>query len=103
MLKTHNISLQIKDEVKQYTLMPDFQMVGALLAKKTRAKNSTLVYEISGQDPLEGDMPWSLGCPFSFQKVSYETMGMAPPFSQCALGYAMNLAFQGGNQIDMTQ
>lgn len=94
----YNISLQIKDGQIVYvgTGLP---MVGALLAKKTHAKNITLVYESGGQDPLEGDMPWSVGCPFTFRK-SPMTMEMATSFGQCALGY-VDIAFQGGAQIDM--
>ncbi|MDD3853104.1 MAG: glutaconate CoA-transferase [Syntrophomonadaceae bacterium] len=74
-------------------------MVGGMLAKKTHAKNITMVYESGGQDPLEGDMPWSVGCPFTFRK-SPMSMEMSLSFGQCAIGY-VDIAFQGGAQIDM--
>lgn len=94
----YNISLQIEDGQIVYvgTGLP---MVGAMLAQKTHAPNITLVYESGGQDPLEGDMPWSVGCPFTFRK-SPMSMEMAVSFGQCALGY-VDIAFQGGAQIDM--
>lgn len=94
----YNISLQIEDGQIVYvgTGLP---MVGAMLAKKTHAKNITMVYESGGQDPLEGDMPWSVGCPFTFRK-SPMSMEMANSFGQCSLGY-VDIAFQGGAQIDM--
>lgn len=94
----YNISLEIEDGQIVYvgTGLP---MVGAMLAKKTHAKNITLVYESGGQDPLEGDMPWSVGCPFTFRK-SPMSMEMATSFGQCAVGY-VDIAFQGGAQIDM--
>lgn len=97
-LLAYNISLQISDGQIVYvgTGLP---MVGAMLAKKTHAPNITLVYESGGQDPLEGDMPWSVGCPFTFKK-STMSMEMANSFGQCALGY-VDIAFQGGAQIDM--
>ena len=74
-------------------------MVGGMLAKKTHAQNITMVYESGGQDPIEGDMPWSVGCPFTFRK-SPMSMEMALSFGQCAIGY-VDIAFQGGAQIDM--
>lgn len=94
----YNISLAIHDGQIVYvgTGLP---MVGAMLAKKTHAKNITMVYESGGQDPLEGDMPWSVGCPFTFRK-SPMSMEMANSFGQSALGY-VDIAFQGGAQIDM--
>jgi len=94
----YNISLQIENGQIVYvgTGLP---MVGALLAAKTHAPNITMVYESGGQDPLEGDMPWSVGCPFTFRK-SPMVMEMATSFGQCALGY-VDIAFQGGAQIDM--
>ncbi|MGE5398603.1 MAG: CoA-transferase subunit beta [Chitinophagales bacterium] len=94
----YNISLQIDDGQIVYvgTGLP---MVGAMLAKKTHAPNITMVYESGGQDPLEGDMPWSVGCPFTFRK-SPMSMEMAISFGQCAAGY-VDIAFQGGAQIDM--
>lgn len=97
-LLAYNISLQIEDGQIVYvgTGLP---MVGAMLAKKTHAPNITMVYESGGQDPLEGDMPWSVGCPFTFRK-STMSLEMAVSFGQCALGY-VDIAFQGGAQIDM--
>ncbi|MGS0763877.1 CoA-transferase subunit beta [Syntrophomonas curvata] len=94
----YNISLQIENGQIVYvgTGLP---MVGALLAAKTHAPHITMVYESGGQDPLEGDMPWSVGCPFTFRK-SPMVMEMAASFGQCALGY-VDIAFQGGAQIDM--
>jgi len=94
----YNISLMIEDGQIVYvgTGLP---MVGAMLAKRTHAKNITLVYESGGQDPLEGDMPWSVSCPFTFRK-SPSVLEMATSFGQCALGY-VDIAFQGGAQIDM--
>lgn len=94
----YNIALNIEDRQIVYvgTGLP---MVGAMLAKKTHAPNITMVYESGGQDPLEGDMPWSVGCPFTFRK-SPMSMEMAISFGQCALGY-VDIAFQGGAQIDM--
>jgi acyl CoA:acetate/3-ketoacid CoA transferase beta subunit len=94
----YNISLQIENGQIVYvgTGLP---MVGALLAAKTHAPRITMVYESGGQDPLEGDMPWSVGCPFTFRK-SPMVMEMATSFGQCALGY-VDIAFQGGAQIDM--
>ncbi len=94
----YNIALNIEDGQIVYvgTGLP---MVGAMLAKKTHAPNITMVYESGGQDPLEGDMPWSVGCPFTFRK-SPMSMEMAISFGQCALGY-VDIAFQGGAQIDM--
>lgn len=94
----YNLSNSIEDGQIVYvgTGLP---MVGGILAKKTHAPNITLVYESGGQDPLEGDMPWSVGCPFTFRK-SPMSMEMAISFGQCALGY-VDIAFQGGAQIDM--
>lgn len=94
----YNLSLIIENGQIVYvgTGLP---MVGAMLAHKTHAKNITLVYESGGQDPLEGDMPWSVGCPFTFRK-SPMTLEMSVSFGQCALGY-VDIAFQGGAQIDM--
>lgn len=94
----YNISLMIEDDQIVYvgTGLP---MVGAILAKKTHAPNITLVYESGGQDPLEGQMPWSVGCPFTYRK-SPAILEMAVSFGQCSLGY-VDIAFQGGAQIDM--
>ena len=97
-LLAYNISLQIENGQIVYvgTGLP---MVGALLAAKTHAPNITMVFESGGQDPLEGGMPWSVGCPFTFRK-SPMVQEMAPSFGQCTLGY-VDIAFQGGAQIDM--
>lgn len=94
----YNLSLLIEDEQIVYvgTGLP---MVGGMLAKKTHAKNITMVYESGGQDPLEGDMPWSVGCPFTYRK-SPMSMEMSTSFGQCAIGY-VDIAFQGGAQFDM--
>ena len=94
----YNISRLITDGEIVYvgTGLP---MVGGMLAKKTHAQNITMVYESGGQDPIEGDMPWSVGCPFTFRK-SPMSMEMALSFGQCAIGY-VDIAFQGGAQIDM--
>ncbi len=94
----YNIALEIHDGQIVYvgTGLP---MVGAILAKKTHAKHITMVYESGGQDPLEGEMPWSVGCPFTFRKAPM-SMEMAVSFGQSALGY-VDIAFQGGAQIDM--
>lgn len=94
----YNIALLIEDGQIVYvgTGLP---MVGAMLAHKTHAKNITMVYESGGQDPLEGDMPWSVGCPFTYRK-SPMSMEMSISFGQCAAGY-VDIAFQGGAQIDM--
>lgn len=94
----YNIASLIEDGQIVY-VGTGIPMVGAILAKKTHAKNITMVYESGGQDPLEGDMPWSVGCPFTFRK-SPMSMEMAISFGQCALGY-VDIAFQGGAQIDM--
>lgn len=93
-----NISNLIEDEQIVY-IGTGLPMVGAILAHKTHARNITMVYESGGQDPLEGDMPWSVGCPFTFRK-SPMALEMSISFGQCASGYA-DIAFQGGAQIDM--
>lgn len=79
----YNISLQIENGQIVYvgTGLP---MVGAILAAKTHAPNITMVFESGGQDPLEGDMPWSVGCPFTFRK-SPMVQEMATSFGQCAI------------------
>jgi len=95
----YNLSLMIEDNQIVYvgTGLP---MVGGMLAKKTHAKNITLVFESGGQDPLDGcDVPWSVGCPFTYRK-SPMSMEMSISFGQCALGY-VDIAFQGGAQFDM--
>lgn len=94
----YNLSRQIEDNQVVY-IGTGIPMVGALLARKTHAPNITMVFESGGQDPLEGDMPWSVGCPFTFRK-SPMTMEMSASFGQCSVGY-VDIAFQGGAQIDM--
>ena len=89
----YNISRLITDGEIVY-IGTGLPMVGGMLAKKTHAQNITMVYESGGQDPIEGDMPWSVGCPFTFRK-SPMSMEMALSFGQCAIGY-VDIAFQGG-------
>jgi len=94
----YNIALEIEDDQIVYvgTGLP---MVGAMLAKLTHAPNITMIYESGGQDPMAGDMPWSVGCPFTYRK-SPMSMEMTISFGQSAIGY-VDIAFQGGAQIDM--
>jgi len=94
----YNLSKQIEDNQIVY-IGTGIPMVGALLARKTHAPNITMVFESGGQDPLEGDMPWSVGCPFTYRK-SPMSMEMVTSFGQCSIGY-VDIAFQGGAQIDM--
>jgi acyl CoA:acetate/3-ketoacid CoA transferase beta subunit len=74
-------------------------MIAGILAKKTHAPNITMVYESGGQDPLPGDMPWSVGCPFTWRK-SPVVMEMSYSFAQCYNGY-VDIAFLGFAQVDM--
>ncbi len=74
-------------------------MVAAILAKKTHAPNITFVYESGGQDPLPGDMPWSVGGPMTWRK-SPMIMEMAYSFGQAA-GGLVDKGFLGFAQIDM--
>ena len=74
-------------------------MVSAILAKKTHAPNITLVYESGAQNPMEGDMPWSVGGPFTWRK-SPMILEMSYSFGQAANGY-VDKAFLGYAQIDM--
>jgi len=92
------ISLQIEDYKVVYvgTGLP---MVAAILAHKTHAPNITMVYESGGQDPIEGDMPWSVGDPFTWRKAAV-IQEMAYSFGQAANGY-VDIAFLGFAQIDM--
>ena len=94
----YTLSRQIKDHSIVYvgTGLP---MVAAILAHKTHAPNITLVYESGGQDPLPGDMPWSVGCPFTWRKAT-SMLEMAYSFGQCANGY-VDIAFLGFAQVDM--
>jgi len=92
------ISLQIQDSTVVYvgTGLP---MVAAILARKTHAPHITMVYESGGQDPIAGDMPWSVGDPFTWRK-SAVIQEMAYSFGQAAGGY-VDIAFLGFAQIDM--
>jgi len=94
----YNLARQIKDGQIVY-IGTGIPMVGAVLARRTHAPSSTMVFESGGQDPLEGEMPWSVGCPFTYRK-SPMSLEMSVSFGQCALGY-VDIAFQGGAQIDM--
>ncbi|MBN2282790.1 MAG: 3-oxoacid CoA-transferase [Deltaproteobacteria bacterium] len=95
---TYIIAVQIRDHSIVYvgTGLP---MVAAILARKTHAPNITLVYESGGQDPIPGDMPWSVGCPLTWRK-SPVLMEMAYSFGQSFNGY-VDMAFLGFAQIDM--
>jgi len=92
------LSRQIQDHMIVYvgTGLP---MVAAILARKTHAPNITLVYESGGQDPIPGDMPWSVGDPFTWRK-SPIIQEMAYSFAQSYNGY-VDIAFLGFAQIDM--
>jgi len=92
------LSLQIKDHQIVYvgTGLP---MVAAILAKKTHAPNITMVYESGGQNPIPGDMPWSVGDPFTWRKAPV-IQEMPNSFAQCYNGY-VDIAFLGFAQIDM--
>ena len=75
------IAQQISDHSVVY-IGTGIPMVAGILAKKTHAPNITLVYESGGQDPIEGDMPWSVGCPMTWRK-SPTIMEMSYSFAQC--------------------
>jgi len=92
------ISLQIEDNSVVYvgTGLP---MVAAILARKSHAPHITIVYESGGQDPIPGDMPWSVGCPLTWRK-SAVLMEMAYSFGQSYNGY-VDIAFLGFAQVDM--
>ncbi|MGE5450136.1 MAG: CoA-transferase subunit beta [Methanomassiliicoccales archaeon] len=91
------IAKQIHDHTVVYvgTGLP---MVGAYLAAKTHAPNITLVFESGAQDPLPGDMPWSVCDAFTWRK-SPMIMEMPYSFGQVYNGY-VDIAFLGGAQID---
>jgi len=91
------IAQQIKDHTVVYvgTGLP---MVGAALAAKTHAPHITMVFESGAQDPLPGDMPWSVCDPFTWRK-SPLIQEMAYSFGQVYNGY-VDIAFLGGAQID---
>ncbi len=92
------LSQQIKDHQIVYvgTGLP---MVAAILARMTHAPNITLVYESGGQNPIGGDMPWSVGDPFTWRK-SPIIQEMVYSFAQSYNGY-VDIAFLGFAQIDM--
>lgn len=92
------IAQQIHDHSVVY-IGTGIPMVAGILAKKTHAPNITLVYESGGQDPIEGDMPWSVGCPFTWRK-SPTVMEMSYSFAQCYNGY-VDIGFLGFAQVDM--
>jgi acyl CoA:acetate/3-ketoacid CoA transferase beta subunit len=89
---TYVLSLQIKDHQVVYvgTGLP---MVAAILAKKTHAPNITMVYESGGLNPIAGDMPWSVGDPFTWRKAPV-IQEMPYSFAQCCNGY-VDIAFLG--------
>ncbi len=74
-------------------------MVAGILAKKTHAPNMTMVYESGAQNPIEGDMPWSVAGPYTWRK-SPLILEMSYSFGQLANGY-VDKAFLGYGQIDM--
>ncbi len=92
------LSRQIKDHQIVYvgTGLP---MVAAILARRSHAPNITLVYESGGQDPMSGDMPWSVGDPFTWRK-SPIIQEMPYSFAQACNGY-VDIGFLGFAQIDM--
>lgn len=74
-------------------------MVAGILAKKTHAPNITLVYESGAQNPVIGDMPWSVAGPYTWRK-SPMILEMSYSFGQIYNGY-VDKAFLGYAQIDM--
>jgi len=92
------LSKQINDHEVVY-IGTGLPMVAAILAKKTHAPEITFVYESGGQDPLPGDMPWSVGGPMTWRK-SPMIMEMAYSFGQAACGL-VDKGFLGFAQIDM--
>ena len=92
------IAQQISDHTIVY-IGTGIPMVAGILAKKTHAPNITMVYESGGQDPIEGEMPWSVACPFTWRK-SPTVMEMSYSFAQCYNGY-VDIGFLGFAQIDM--
>ena len=74
-------------------------MVAGTLAKKTHAPNITLVFESGAQNPMMGDMPWSVGGPNTWRK-SPMILEMSYSFGQLYNGY-VDKAFLGYAQIDM--
>jgi acyl CoA:acetate/3-ketoacid CoA transferase beta subunit len=92
------MSRQINDHEVIY-IGTGLPMVAAILAKKTHAPHITFVYESGGQDPLPGDMPWSVGGPMTWRK-SPVILEMAYSFGQAASGL-VDKGFLGFAQIDM--
>jgi len=92
------LSKQIDDHEVVY-IGTGLPMVAAILAKKTHAPNITFVYESGGQDPIEGDMPWSVGGPMTWRK-SPMILEMAYSFGQASAGL-VDKGFLGFAQIDM--
>jgi len=74
-------------------------MVAGILAKKTHAPNITMVYESGAQNPVIGDMPWSVAGPYTWRK-SPMILEMSYSFGQMYNGY-VDKAFLGYAQIDM--
>ncbi|HNX24337.1 MAG TPA: CoA-transferase [Spirochaetota bacterium] len=74
-------------------------MVAGILAKKTHAPNITLVYESGAQNPVIGDMPWSVAGPYTWRK-SPMILEMSYSFGQIYNGY-VDKAFLGYAQLDM--
>lgn len=92
------LSQEIKDGEVVY-IGTGLPMVAGILAKKTHAPNITLVYESGAQNPMQGDMPWSVGGPFTWRK-SPLILEMSYSFGQLYNGY-VDKAFLGYAQIDM--
>ncbi|WP_300668280.1 CoA-transferase subunit beta [Desulfoluna sp.] len=91
------LSLQIVDGEVIY-IGTGLPMVAGILAKKTHAPNVTMVYESGAQNPIQGDMPWSVGGPATWRK-SPLILEMAYSFGQMYNGY-VDKAFLGFAQID---
>jgi len=92
------LSQQIEDHEVVY-IGTGLPMVAAILAKMTHAPNITFVYESGGQDPIPGDMPWSVGGPMTWRKAPM-IMEMAYSFGQAASGL-VDKGFLGFAQLDM--
>ena len=94
----YSLSRQVNDHEVIF-IGTGLPMVAAILAKKTHAPNITLVYESGAQDPMPGQMPWSVGGPFTWRK-SPLILEMSYSFGQAANGY-VDKGFLGFAQIDM--
>lgn len=92
------LSQQIEDGEVVY-IGTGLPMVAGILAKKTHAPNITLVYESGAQNPIQGEMPWSVGGPATWRK-SPMILEMSYSFGQLYNGY-VDKAFLGYAQIDM--